>query len=390
MGDKSSVSQTYIATAPSNIALVKYWGKIAGGEQLATNDSLSMTLENAKTTTAVRILQAALTSDTLIRTDLPKDSALQLSSRDEIYFDGQLMPRPDHSRQSKYDSKLTDSSFFKAYNHLHRLRMLLTGAGNNRQSQSAMFSLQVETSNSFPTSAGIASSASGLAALTLGALACWTGSASFSDLERQGFPRNRLADLARLGSGSAGRSLYGGFVRWRTCQGSVNQSFEPLRGLEQADFSDIIVLVDATKKTVPSSLGHPTAVTSPLFATRLAGVEERLNLIEQGLRMGNLCRIGRYIEDEALEMHSVMMTSSPPQKYIGTATSRVLECIRKGRSEGKAKMWFTLDAGSNVHVLTPRDQSSRVQAYLAANLPDHELYLDGYGSGPTLKIGQAG
>ena len=171
--------KVFVAEAPSNIAFLKYWGKDDAKAQWPSNDSLSMTLSHCRTRT-----QSVLRKDF---TDFL------------ISFDGQILK--DGSKKDKiqrYLSFLKDKFHFEGF-------------------------LEVETENNFPTGSGVASSASGFAALTISSLAAWTGSQTFEDLNEKGFSLEKLAYLSRLGSGSSCRSFFGGYVVWEKGKSPENQ-----------------------------------------------------------------------------------------------------------------------------------------------------------------------
>ena len=169
-------TKVYEATAPSNIAFLKYWGKSDSSAQWPSNNSLSMTLSNCVTQTKAFVIKG--------------------SDQFELFFDGEeILESSFRDKVVKFLTFLKNKFSFEHY-------------------------LRIDTRNSFPTASGIASSASGFAALTLAALAAWNESESLTDLENHGLSREVLADLARLGSGSACRSLF----LWYC---SLGQRFEP-------------------------------------------------------------------------------------------------------------------------------------------------------------------
>jgi diphosphomevalonate decarboxylase len=327
------------AEVPSNIAFVKYWGKRDADAQWPANDSLSMTLSVARTIT------------TATAHDGP---------RDEIYRDGQLQGQGPGGD--------------KASRHLEVLRRDL---GVHRR-------LLITTRNTFPSDCGIASSASGLGALTLAAIGAWTGASSLHELEGQGFPRARLAQLARLGSGSACRSLYGGFVLWQAGPSPDEQTVRQLHDEEAWPLADIIVVVDRTPKPVSSTTAHRAAWTSPLYSPRLAGLPARLARVQDALDRSDLEELGRELEAEALEMHGVMMSSTPSAVYLTEATSQVLAWLRRERTRQGLPAYFTLDAGPNVHVICERQNADWVGSRISAEFPDAEVIMDRAGAGPVL------
>jgi diphosphomevalonate decarboxylase len=327
------------ATVPSNIAFVKYWGKRDEARQWPANDSLSMTLRDARTITA---------------------AARHGADEDVLLLPGDTDDSAPHASD-------------KARRHLDALRRELGFHG----------ALAVMSHNTFPTGAGIASSASGFGALTLAAIAAWTGADDLATLAARGFGAERLAHLARLGSGSAARSFFAPFALWRAGEAPEAQSVTALTPPRLA-VADVIVLVASGPKPVSSSTAHRAAWTSSLFAVRLAGVRERLARVHAGLVAGDLDAIGPDLEAEALEMHAVMMTATPPAQYLTDATRAVCAWVREERLRGAFAAYFTIDAGPNVHLICRADAADLVAARVAAAFPDLACLVDGQGTGPEL------
>lgn len=331
-----------VAIAPSNIALVKYWGKRDAARQWPANDSLSMTLTAARTETRATIVD---------------------SGEDELVYGGKLL-----TPESKEAARVM--------RHLDLLRRE-TGASAH---------LRIETQNTFPSAAGIASSASGFAALTLAGTAALLEAPDLAQLADRGFTRSRLASLARLGSGSACRSLFGGYVLWEAGTAPERQDVRPILAPEAFPLADLIVVLQAEEKRVSSSEAHRHAWTSPLFGPRLAGLPERLKRIEAALAAGDFERLGIEIEHEALEMHAVIMTAEPPVRYLETATVELCAWLREERARGSFEAYFTIDAGPNVHVLCrPRDAaavSAKIQARFGAGV--RSILQDQIGEGVSL------
>lgn len=326
----------YCATAPSNIAFLKYWGKSAEDTQWPANDSLSMTLANCVTET----------------------SAMRADLRDhQFYFGNTLYQR-------------SDQRWAKVYQHLDRL--------------SAAFGMRerliIRSRNSFPDSCGIASSASGFMALTLAALACWNDLESFEAFESHGISRNDLAQCARMGSGSAFRSIFGGYVQWDRGPSPDQQVVQMVEG--QWILHDVIVLISEEAKPMSSSEAHRLAWTSPLFPVRLAGSMQRLEHMKDALVQKDMSRLGPLLEIEALEMHAVMMSSTPAVRYFGNATATFLVEVRRMRMELGIPVYFTIDAGPNVHLICEPAMLARIEAELTKS--KRRYIVDQVGSGPSL------
>lgn len=232
--------------------------------------------------------------------------------------------------------------------------------------------LRIATSNNFPTGAGIASSASGFSALAL----------AFALRFEQALDSPAVSHLARLsGSGSAARSVLGGFVQWPGDVGYPASPAQQLFAAQHWPLHDLIAVVDAGHKTISSRLGHQLATSSPFYSTRLSLLPERLETVRQAILNRDFNTLADAVEREAVELHMVAMTSQPPIFYWQPATLRILARVRQLRLEG-LQVCATVDAGPNVHVLcTPRDAQA---AYCALRtLPDVEQWIfDQAGDGP--------
>ncbi len=296
------------ADAGSNIAFVKYWGVGKGRRRprLPLNASVSMTLDIARTTTTVEFLPG-LKKDVCTINDRPAPP----EALDRV---GRVLAR------------------------VRRLARLKTFA-------------RVASANRFPTSAGIASSASGFAALALAA-------ARAAGLEPTA---KRLVPLTLLGSGSACRSLYGGYVLWSPP--GDRDAPSRVRQLEPEDYwplVDLVVILSREAKAVPSEQGHLLARTSPLLEGRLASLGKTLWRVKRALRDRDLEGLGEWIEADALSMHAVMMTSRPPLLYWEPATVSLLKAVRDLRLREGLPCYFTVDAGPNVHVITLPERAEAV------------------------------
>ncbi len=301
------------ANAYANLAFVKYWGKRDPRLNIPLNNSISMNLSAARTTTSVIF-----------------DSAL---NQDEVYLG-------DRPADAKFAARVSA--------HLDRLRSL---AGTQDRAR-------VETRNSFPASTGFASSASGFAALTragAGALGL--------DLDERALSR-----LARQGSGSACRSIPGGFVEWYAGSADDDSYAEMLAPADHWDIVAVSVIVAAEAKPVSSSDGHLLALDSPFWDARAAQVAARLDTVRRAILERDFDTFGREIEMEALSMHTIMMTSAHVIEdrwqsgvyYWHPDTLDLLVTVQAWRREGM-DVYFTLDAGPTVHLMCPGDQADRVR-----------------------------
>ncbi|MBN1954783.1 MAG: diphosphomevalonate decarboxylase [Anaerolineae bacterium] len=298
------------AAARANIALTKYWGNTDDALHIPANESISLTLEPLRTLTTVSF-----------RSDL---------AQDRITLNGEAPPSPTAERVRR---------------HLDLFRGL----------SGTSWKAGVTSQNNFPAGVGIASSAAGFAALTL---AC--AAALQLDL-----PPRELSRWARRGSGSAARSIWGGYVLLHT--GSDEEAVaEPLHGPDWWEVYDLIAVLSRSEKRVPSRDGHRRAATSPFHAARVAQIPEMNRRLRQALAARDLAALGEIAERDALMMHAVMMTSVPSLIYWLPATLTVVEQVRGWRQDGIAAC-FTIDAGPNVHVLTLPEHVPAIRAGLKAN-----------------------
>jgi diphosphomevalonate decarboxylase len=325
------MSGDYTASVPANIAFIKYWGATDLARAIPCNASISMTLRECVSRTTVRPLAAGAADEVWLATDEGLVAA-------------------------------TGSFRDRALAHLERLR---EWTGSDR-------GLAVATRNSFPSSAGIASSASGFAALTvatLGALAVDATPEELSILAR------------RSGSGSASRSVMGGYVQWpdgADTEGAARQ----LAPASHWDLRDVVVLVQRGAKGVSSLDGHQRAATSPHFARRQELLPDRLAVVRAAITDCDLGRLGPVLEEDAIELHLIAMSSRPAIFYWHPATLRVLEAVRDLRDQGHAA-WSTMDAGANVHVICAPESEPTVAAALREVAGVHEVIRDGVGDGPA-------
>jgi len=319
-------------TAPSNIAFIKYWGARDLERALPINASISMTLTECVSLSTVAFVEG---SDEPGRIEL-------------VAEDGSLTAPAPSFRE-------------RALAHLDRVRRWAHRTG----------SFRVATRNSFPTGAGIASSASGFAALTLASTKALGLTLSTPE----------LSDLARMsGSGSAARSVLGGYVEWSP-EGEGAGHAVAIAPASHWDLRDVIAVVDHGEKDVSSLDGHRLATSSPHFETRQKNLPERLTVVRRAIADRDLDTLGPVLEEEAIELHLIAMSSRPPIFYWKPGTVQVLEKLRALRREGLSA-WATMDAGANVHVIcTPRFEAPVIAALEGLSGVSGVL-LDGAGPGP--------
>lgn len=308
------------ARACSNIALIKYWGNRNDALRLPANPSISFNLADLFTATRVVF-----------------DPALQ---EDEVVIDEQPAS-PEAARRVSAHLDLVQANRPRA---------------------------QVISSNNFPMGAGIASSASAFAALTVAACAAL------------GLPKSEdeLSALARRGSGSASRSVPGGIVAWR------DASAWSIAGPEHWPLVDVIGIVAAGHKKVGSTEGHALAGTSPLQAARVADAERRFGLCLRAIETRDFGLLADVIEQDALMMHGVMMTSDPSLMYWLPGTLAILHAVRDLRAAG-VPVAFTIDAGPNVHCICEPGAVKDVVAALGALDGVQSTLISGIG-GPAAVI----
>jgi diphosphomevalonate decarboxylase len=319
--------------SPSNIALVKYWGK--SDIQIPKNTSISFTLNKCLTNTKL---------------DFSKKKNNSQFVDFDIYFNEQL----------KLEFKPKIQSFFERI--LKYCPYILN------------YKFKINTSNTFPHSSGIASSASGISALAL----------CIMSLEKLVNPKisddyfyMKASFLSRLGSGSACRSLKGSVNLWGT-----HSSFNTSSNLYSIEFPykvhdifntyhDAVLLVDKGVKTVSSTAGHNLMNNHPFADKRFQIAQDNIDKLSAILKNGDTSEFVKLVEDEALMLHGLMMTSDPSYILIKSKTLQIIESIREFRSKNNIPVCFTLDAGANVHVLFPDRYSDRVYDFIEGNLKIH-------------------
>jgi diphosphomevalonate decarboxylase len=226
-----------------------------------------------------------------------------------------------------------------------------------RQKAGMRLFARVESLNNFPLGAGIASSASGFAALALSACR-----ASGIDMDE-----SSLSRLARLGSGSACRSIPGGFVEWVTGTGDLDSFAASIAPQGYWDLQDCIVLLSSEPKTIGSSLGNRLADTSPFQASRVADAPRRLSICRKSILDRDFNALATIVEEDSNLMHAVMRTSCPPLFYWQPESLAVMQAVRMARAAG-LHACYTIDAGPNVHIICEAVVAGDV-VKLVENLP---------------------
>jgi len=318
------------ALAHPNIAFIKYWGNLDQSLHLPANGSISMCLDGLTTRTSVTF-----------------DPSLE---QDQLILDGQVMQGESLSRVSAF------------LDHVRHL------AGINIYTQ-------VTSENNFPSGAGIASSASAFAALALAAT-----SALGLDLSEPA-----LSSLARLGSGSACRSIPAGFVEWLPGTSHVESYAIPIAPPDHWNLVDCIAIVDRSHKLTGSARGMALAHTSPLQAERVRTAPQRLDRCRQAIRERDFDAFADVVEQDSEVMHAVIRTSTPPLEYMQPATHRIIAAVKAWRNQGH-KVCTTVDAGPNVHVICLAEEQDFVQSALMSLTGVNEVLTAKPGSGARLIV----
>ncbi len=231
---------------------------------------------------------------------------------------------------------------------------------------------EVTSENNFPTGAGIASSASGFAALCLAA-----SRAAGLDLDEAGLSR-----LARRGSGSACRSIPGGFVEWLAGEDDQSSYAYSLAPAEHWHLADCVAIVSQEHKETGSAAGHTLAHTSPLQQARLSGAGQRLDACRSAILERDFNALAEISEFDSNLMHAVIMTQNPPLMYWQPATLAVMQAVTDWRKQGLG-VFYTIDAGPNVHVICQAEDSQKTQRLLE-QIPGVERVLAAGVGGPAL------
>ncbi|GGH35696.1 diphosphomevalonate decarboxylase [Mangrovimonas yunxiaonensis] len=344
-------SGTVTWESPSNIALIKYWGK--RDQQIPENPSISFTLSACKTITTVDYEKKATAEDFSFEVFLNDEKKADFKPKIETFF----------KRIEGY------VPFLKHYH------------------------FTIKTQNTFPHSSGIASSASGMSALALCLMSIEKALSNIQDeSEAASEYFNRKASfLARLGSGSACRSVAGDLVVWGQTQSIAGSS--NLFGVKYPysvhknfkEYQDTILLIDKGEKQVSSTLGHELMYGHPYAEARFSQAHDHMEMLKTILKTGDLQAFIDLIESEALTLHAMMMTSNPYFILMKPHTLEVINLIWKFREETGLHVGFTLDAGANVHVLYPKAEKDLVlefiEAELAAYCKDEAYICDTVGLG---------
>ena len=309
--------------SPSNIALVKYWGK--RGKQLPQNPSISFTLSECRSETFVTF-----------------EKADRFGFR--FFFEGKENP----AFGAKIEKFLLENqTFFPFINQLH---------------------LMVESCNTFPHSSGIASSASSMSAFVMCLL----------DIENQivvkQFDFQKASYFSRLASGSAARSVYPKMALWGATpcfEGSSDEYAVPLENDIHPVFKtyrDSILIVSGETKSVSSRAGHGLMEGNPYAPARYARANENIENLLVALKSGDMDTFINITESEALQLHALMMCSNPSFILMKPNTLCIIDAIKNFRNETQIPLCFTLDAGPNAHLLYPESEAEKVENFIKSEL----------------------
>lgn len=326
-------------TSPANIAFVKYWGK--KGHQIPANPSLSMTLKECTTTTTTKFSPASALTVTL-----------------------------------KLAGKSDDKFAHKIRDYLQTLMPELPWITN--------LSVEIETSNTFPHGTGIASSASGLSAFAL------TFTDYLRNLKNEGDDAmflKRASHLSRLASGSACRSIYGGFTTWGESELQNSSDLFATPFAVHSDFShmhDTVLVISGQEKNVSSRQGHGRMSEHFFAEARFSQAKHHFSQCVSALKSGDMEAVGKILEAEALSLHGMMMTSPEAYTLLKPLTLSAISAIWDFRRETQLPLYFTLDAGPNLHLIYPETAKNKINTFIHHELKPmtERIIEDETGKGP--------
>lgn len=332
---------------PSNIALIKYWGKY--GVQLPQNPSISFSLKNSYTDTRIEYIKK-------------HNEAISF----DFYLDNHHKPDFEPKIRLFFERIAAQMPFLYQYH------------------------LNIYSTNSFPHSAGIASSASAMGALALG-LCSINARLNNTDENSDAFFA-KASHIARLGSGSAARSVYGGYTLWGQTNGLNNSSQEKAIDINHQihpDFQhihDAILLVSNQKKKISSRQGHALMTNHPYAAARYQQAKQNTKELLEVLQVGNTHAFVELVEYEALNLHGLMLSSRPAFTLLQPNSLAIIEKIRAFREKNNLPVSFTIDAGPNIHLLYAEKDREAVLTFIQHQLLQHcekqQWIDDKIGQGP--------
>ncbi len=330
-------------TSPSNLAIVKYWGK--KDIQKPLNPSISFSLKNAVTTTRVSAVPS-------------KQGGFTFSL--------------DGNKKETFNAKVAN----------------LLKMASSTLPFIIKHHLTIESSNTFPHSSGIASSASSMSALAL----CLVDLQQIINCEiDQNMDLQMVSEIARLGSGSAARSVYGGWTIWGETP-SIEESSDnyavKLPNIHEnfMQIANAILIIEPNRKKVSSSQGHALMNNHPYGEARIKQANDNAQQLLKVLELGNWNQFFDIAENEALSLHALMMSSNPGYTLLHPNSLKVIEEVRRVRLEENLPVGFSMDAGPNVHLLYPKREESKVLFWIESNIKplchQEEIIYDQLGDGP--------
>lgn len=333
-------------TSPSNIATIKYWGKTE--DQHPLNPSLSFTLKNSKTITGIKYKRTR-----------NKESSLKV-----IY---------DKTENVAFEKRIQE--------YLHKIKNTLPNI--------SYYDLEINTRNTFPHSTGIASSASAFSALALCLYSIENKIMSEQDL-------HKVSNLARIGSGSASRSLYPNAALW----GKTNLLVES-SNIHAIDYTkylhpifktlqNTILIINDEEKKVSSSQGHQIMSKNPFATTRYNQANQNLEKIIPALQTGDFKTYSEILENEALTLHALMMTSMPGYILMKPNTLQSIELINEFKHNTNLPVTYTMDAGPNIHIQYPKIYAKQIISFIDLKLKplckNQQIIYDEIGAGPERNV----
>jgi diphosphomevalonate decarboxylase len=315
--------------SPSNIALVKYWGKLPG--QLPCNPSISFTLRESYTECSIQATPSQHGEEQILFS---------------LHFHEQPASETFRSRIASYlESVRLEVSFLPHY------------------------LLRIHTMNNFPHSSGIASSASAMSSIAL----CISTLDKMINPNAESWNLHHISSLARMGSGSAARSIYGGIVLWgesEYLQGSSNEYALPVTNVHKEfhDWGDAILIVDSARKKVSSSEGHERMKKHFYRQGREEQATVHTGELLTAFEKGDTSEFVRIVENEALSLHGLMMSSDPSFILLEEKSISIVNLIRAFRQRTGIPACFTIDAGPNIHLLYPWSEREAMLEFIREDL----------------------
>ncbi|PLX14760.1 MAG: diphosphomevalonate decarboxylase [Salinivirgaceae bacterium] len=334
--NKSEMNGTVEWRSPSNIALIKYWGK--SGDQIPMNPSISMTLKYAFTQTEIEWSPRENSNEKVF----------------DFYLSGDKV-------SSGFESKVKAliGRFALKYPVLNKLFFT------------------IKSLNTFPHSTGIASSASGMSALALALLSVVKETSDFGG-NYDDFTKE-ASYFSRLGSGSACRSLYGPYAIWGSGTSGIGNDEYAVPFHPHNDFLrifDSILIFSKKPKKVGSTLGHSLMNDHPYRNGRIEQVHKNMERLLPAMEQGDFDTWQQVVENEAMSLHGLMMASSTPVMLLAPETIRFLNDLEDFRTGKGLKVAYTIDAGPNVHLLYALEHREIIQDFISNWVMDSKLNMD--------------